>query len=63
MTANSNKASNVRPPSLNASEIDNLLSMTLIASLATLSEGDAIHIVPMWFLLNGNAIYIVDPIV
>jgi nitroimidazol reductase NimA-like FMN-containing flavoprotein (pyridoxamine 5'-phosphate oxidase superfamily) len=32
--------------------------MTLIANLATLGEDEAIHLVPMWFLRIGNAIYI-----
>ena len=58
MTTNPDKASNVKPPSLTASEIDRLLSKTLIANLATLSEDDTIHIVPMWFLRKSNAIYI-----
>jgi general stress protein 26 len=32
--------------------------MTLIANLATLGEGNAIHIVPMWFIRLGNDICI-----
>jgi general stress protein 26 len=55
---NPNKASDIKPPSLSASEIDNLLSKTLIANLATLSQDNTIHIVPMWFLRKGNSIYI-----
>jgi nitroimidazol reductase NimA-like FMN-containing flavoprotein (pyridoxamine 5'-phosphate oxidase superfamily) len=58
MTSNSNTGAEVRPPSLTDAEIDKLLSMTLIANLATLRENDAIHIVPMWFLRLGNAICI-----
>ena len=52
-----NKASD-KPPSLNSSEIDELLSRTLIANLATLDEDGGIHIVPMWFIRLGNAICI-----
>jgi nitroimidazol reductase NimA-like FMN-containing flavoprotein (pyridoxamine 5'-phosphate oxidase superfamily) len=46
------------PPSLTVAEIDKLLSMTLIANLATLGEDDTIHIVPMWFIRIGNDICI-----
>ena len=56
--ANPNKASDIKPPSLSASEIDKLLSKTLIANLATLGQDNTIHMVPMWFLRRGNAIYI-----
>ena len=48
----------VRPPSLTTAEIDKLLSMTLIANLATLGENEDIHIVPMWFLRLDNVICI-----
>lgn len=58
MTSGSNTGAEVRPPSLTAAEIDKLLSMTLIANLATLGENEDIHIVPMWFLRLGNAICI-----
>jgi nitroimidazol reductase NimA-like FMN-containing flavoprotein (pyridoxamine 5'-phosphate oxidase superfamily) len=58
MTTNSNTRTGVRPHSLTSAEIDKLLSMTLIANLATLGKDEAIHIVPMWFLRIGNAICI-----
>lgn len=44
--------------SLTVGEIDRLLSMTLIANLATLDEDGTIHIVPMWFIRLGNEICI-----
>jgi nitroimidazol reductase NimA-like FMN-containing flavoprotein (pyridoxamine 5'-phosphate oxidase superfamily) len=43
---------------LSSAEIDNLLSMTLIANLATLDHDGGIHILPMWFLWIGNDICI-----
>jgi hypothetical protein len=43
-----------RPPVLSSAEIDELLSMTLIANLATLDHDGGIHILPMWFLQIGN---------
>ena len=55
MVSNS-RAENVKPPSLSSAEIDKILSMTLIANLATLGEDDTIHIVPMWFIRIGNDI-------
>jgi len=58
MPSNSSSGHDVRPPSLTPSEIDKILSMTLIANLATLGEDDTIHIVPMWFLRLGNDICI-----
>jgi nitroimidazol reductase NimA-like FMN-containing flavoprotein (pyridoxamine 5'-phosphate oxidase superfamily) len=58
MASNSISENNVKPPSLTAEEIDKILSMTLIANLATLGEDDTIHIVPMWFIRIGNDIYI-----
>ena len=58
MASNSSSGHDVRPPSLTPSEIDKILSMTLIANLATLGEDDTIHIVPMWFLRLGNDICI-----
>ena len=58
MASNSNSGHDVRPPSLSPSEIDKILSMTLIANLATLGEDDTIHIVPMWFIRVGNDICI-----
>lgn len=54
--SNSNSGNDVKLPSLTAEEIDKLLSMTLIANLATLGEDDSIHIVPMWFIRIGNDI-------
>jgi nitroimidazol reductase NimA-like FMN-containing flavoprotein (pyridoxamine 5'-phosphate oxidase superfamily) len=58
MASNSSSDHNVRSPSLTPSEIDKILSMTLIANLATLGEDDTIHIVPMWFIRLGNDICI-----
>ena len=58
MASNSSSSHDVRPPSLTPSEIDKILSMTLIANLATLGEDDTIHIVPMWFVRLGNDICI-----
>ena len=39
-----------KPPVLNSIEIDELLSMTLIANLATIDEDGGVHLLPMWFL-------------
>lgn len=47
-----------KPPVLSAAEIDELLSMTLIANLATLDSDGGIHLLPMWFLRIGNDICI-----
>jgi nitroimidazol reductase NimA-like FMN-containing flavoprotein (pyridoxamine 5'-phosphate oxidase superfamily) len=47
-----------RPPVLSSTEIDELLSMTLIANLATLDQDGSIHLLPMWFLRIGNDICI-----
>jgi nitroimidazol reductase NimA-like FMN-containing flavoprotein (pyridoxamine 5'-phosphate oxidase superfamily) len=58
MTNGSPNAAAARPPSLTSTEIDELLSMTLIANLATLDDDGGIHIVPMWFLRLGNKICI-----
>jgi nitroimidazol reductase NimA-like FMN-containing flavoprotein (pyridoxamine 5'-phosphate oxidase superfamily) len=58
MTNGSLNAAEDRPPSLTSTEIDELLSMTLIANLATLDDDGGIHIVPMWFLRLGNEICI-----
>ena len=58
MTNSSPKAAPDRPPTFTSTEIDELLSMTLIANLATLDDDGGIHIVPMWFLRLGNAICI-----
>lgn len=56
--ASNSSAENVKPPSLSSDEIDKILSMTLIANLATLGEDNSIHIVPMWFIRIGNDICI-----
>jgi len=58
MTNGSPNAAAARPPSLTSTEIDELLSMTLIANLATLDDDEGIHIVPMWVLRLGNKICI-----
>ena len=47
-----------RPRVLSSTEIDKILSMTLIANLATLDHDGDIHLLPMWFLRVGNDIYI-----
>jgi nitroimidazol reductase NimA-like FMN-containing flavoprotein (pyridoxamine 5'-phosphate oxidase superfamily) len=47
-----------KPPILSSAEIDELLSKTLIANLATLDNDWGIHILPMWFLRIGNDICI-----
>jgi hypothetical protein len=39
-----------KPLVLSSAEIDELLSMTLIANLATLDDDGSIHLLPMWFL-------------
>jgi nitroimidazol reductase NimA-like FMN-containing flavoprotein (pyridoxamine 5'-phosphate oxidase superfamily) len=51
-------AAATRPPILSSAEIDELLSKTLIANLATLDNDGGIHILPMWFLHIGNDICI-----
>jgi nitroimidazol reductase NimA-like FMN-containing flavoprotein (pyridoxamine 5'-phosphate oxidase superfamily) len=51
-------ASVTRPPVLSSAEIDELLSKTLIANLATLDNDGGIHILPMWFLRIDNDICI-----
>ena len=43
---------------LHSTEIDKLLSMTLIANLATIDDDGGIHMLPMWFLRIGNEICI-----
>jgi general stress protein 26 len=58
MVSNSSSEKDVKPSSLTADEIDKLLSMTVIANLATLGQDDTIHIVPMWFIRIGNDICI-----
>ena len=58
MTSRSSDAASDRPPVLSSAEIDEILSMTLIANLATLDQDDSIHVLPMWFLRVGNDICI-----
>ena len=58
MTSYSPDAAENKPPILNSTEIDELLSMTLIANLATIEDDGDIHLLPMWFLRIGNNIYI-----
>ena len=47
-----------KPQVLDSIEIDELLSMTLIANLATIDEDGGIHLLPMWFLRIENDICI-----
>jgi nitroimidazol reductase NimA-like FMN-containing flavoprotein (pyridoxamine 5'-phosphate oxidase superfamily) len=58
MTNRSSEAAANRPLVLSRPEIDELLSMTLIANLATLDNDGSIHILPMWFLRVGDDICI-----
>ena len=58
MTNSSPNEASGGPASLNSSEIKKLLSMTLIANLATLDDDGGIHIVPIWFVRLGNKICI-----
>jgi nitroimidazol reductase NimA-like FMN-containing flavoprotein (pyridoxamine 5'-phosphate oxidase superfamily) len=58
MTSHSADVPANRPPFLGPAEIDKLLSMTLIANLATLEDDGSIHILPMWFLRLGDDICI-----
>jgi nitroimidazol reductase NimA-like FMN-containing flavoprotein (pyridoxamine 5'-phosphate oxidase superfamily) len=51
-------APTTKPPVLSSTEIDELLSKTLIANLATLDNDGDIHILPMWFLRIDNDICI-----
>jgi nitroimidazol reductase NimA-like FMN-containing flavoprotein (pyridoxamine 5'-phosphate oxidase superfamily) len=46
------------PPVLSSAEIDELLSKTLIANLATLDNDGGIHLLPIWFLRINNDICI-----
>jgi nitroimidazol reductase NimA-like FMN-containing flavoprotein (pyridoxamine 5'-phosphate oxidase superfamily) len=55
---NMSDAAATKPPILSSAEIDELLSKTLIANLATLDNDGGIHILPMWFLRIGNDICI-----
>jgi general stress protein 26 len=47
-----------KPQVLDSIEIDKLLSMTIIANLATIDEDGDIHLLPMWFLRMKNDICI-----
>jgi nitroimidazol reductase NimA-like FMN-containing flavoprotein (pyridoxamine 5'-phosphate oxidase superfamily) len=58
MTSPSHDSAANRPLVLSPVEIDDLLSMTLIANLATLDDDESIHILPMWFLRIGNYVCI-----
>lgn len=58
MTNHSSANNTNRPHTLSSTEIDKILSMTLIANLATTDDDEGIHLVPMWFLRVGNDIYI-----
>src|SRR5918999_4302426 len=58
MTDRSPDAAADRPLVLSSAEIEELLSMTLIANLATPDSDGGIHLLPMWFLRIGNDICI-----
>ena len=58
MTSRSPDAATNKPLVLSSAETDELLSMTLVANLATIDDDGSIHLVPMWFLRIGNNIYI-----
>lgn len=49
MNGHYSDAAETKPPILSSKEIDELLSMMLIANLATIDEDGSIHL-PMWFL-------------
>ncbi|MBA2311793.1 MAG: pyridoxamine 5'-phosphate oxidase family protein [Actinobacteria bacterium] len=51
-------ASAIAPPHLSTEEVDELLSKTLIAKLATLDPSGSIHLVPMWYERVGSHIHI-----
>jgi general stress protein 26 len=51
-------AAATKPPVLGSTEIDELLSKTLIANLATVDNDGDIHILPMWFIRIDNDICI-----
>lgn len=51
-------AAATKPPVLGSTEIDELLSKTLIANLATVDNDGGIHILPMWFIRIDNDICI-----
>src|SRR5919108_1233308 len=58
MTSRSSDGAANLPIVLSPTEIDKLLSMTLIANLATLDDDGGIHLMPMWFLRMGDYICI-----
>ena len=58
MTSYSHDAAENKPLILSSTEIDKLLSMTLVANLATIEDDGGIHLLPMWFLRIGNNICI-----
>jgi nitroimidazol reductase NimA-like FMN-containing flavoprotein (pyridoxamine 5'-phosphate oxidase superfamily) len=58
MTSRSSDGAAKMPIVLSPTEIDELLSMTLIANLATLDDNGGIHLMPMWFLRVGDNICI-----
>lgn len=58
MTSRSPDAPANRPLVLSPAGIDELLSMTLIANLATLDNDGSIHLLSMWFLRVGGDICI-----
>ena len=58
MTSRSSDGAAKMPIVLSPTEIDELLSMTLIANLATLDDDGGIHLMPMWFLRVGDYICI-----
>ncbi len=58
MPSHSPDAAENKPPALSSTEIDDLLSKTLIANLATIDEDGGIHLLPMWFLRMGSDICI-----
>lgn len=47
-----------KSPVLSSAEVDELLSKTLIANLATLDNDGGVHILPMWFLRMDDDICI-----
>src|ERR671925_1618676 len=58
MTSRSSDGAAKMPIVLSPTEIDELLTMTLIANLATLDDDGGIHLMPMWFLRMGDYICI-----
>lgn len=58
MTSHSRELPDVDPGRLEADALRELLSMRLIANLATYDADDKIHLVPMWFLHQDRALLI-----